>query len=207
MATTTSPSNTSGPSKQSIFTSGRTSTSSSLAGYNPINYSQGIGYSPPTPTSPASSGIPSFRSLRSLLPFGSNKNATTTTSSTTSLSTSPNTRSPFGAFSSVRRSMTKDRERKVSLSNDAPVIAIEKSNGDPFPDDTPVIRRSASLSKLEKPLPSEPTPKDPSSTSLGDNLLPSCTYYLFFFALRFLILPFKFSVHSSNSFARSCAFS
>ena len=193
MATTISPSNTSGPSKQSIFTSGRPSTSS-LAGYSPNNYSQGIGYSPPTPTSPASSGIPSFRSLRSLLPFGSNKNATSTTTSittTTSVSTSsPITRSPFGAFSSVRRSMTKDRERKVSLSIDPPVIAIEKSNGDPFPDDAPVIRRSVSLSKLDKPLPSEPTPKDLSSTSLGDNLLHSCTYLylLYSHTWGFLIL-------------------
>ena len=176
MATTTSPSNTSGPSKQSIFTSGRPSTSSSLAGYSP-NYSQGIGYSPSTPASPASSGIPSFRSLRSLLPFGSNKNATAATA--TSVSTSPNTRSPFGAFSSVRRSMTKDRERKVSLSNDVPVIAIEKSNGDLFLDDTVVIRRSVSLSKLDKPLPSEPTLKDPASTSLGDDLLPSCTLFIY----------------------------
>ena len=191
MATTTSPSNTSGPSKQS---SGRPSTSSSLAGYSPmVNYSQGIGCSPPTPISPPSSGIPSFRSLRSLLPFVSKKNATTTT--TTSLSTSPNTRSSFGAFSSVRRSMTKDRERNMSLSIDAPVIAIEKSNGDFFPDDTPVIRRSVSLSKIEKPLPSEPAPKDPSSTSLGDNLLTSCALYLFFpcshTQLSLLILPFE----------------
>ena len=76
MATTTSPSNTSGPSKLS---SGRPSTSSSLAGYSPmVNYFQGIGCSPPTPISPPSSGIPSFRSLRSLLPFVSQKNATTT---------------------------------------------------------------------------------------------------------------------------------
>ena len=40
---------------------------SSLAGYNP-NLSQGIRYSPSTP--PESSGIPSFHSLHSLLPFG-----------------------------------------------------------------------------------------------------------------------------------------
>ena len=190
MATTTSPSNISGPSsKQSIFTSSGRQSTSSLAGYSPpVNYSQGIGFSPSTPASPASSGIPSFRSLRSLLPFGSNKNATSTSTTTTSItpvSTSPNTRSPFGAFSSVRRSMTKDRERKVSLSNDAPVIAIENSNGDSYPDDTAVIRRSISFSKLEKPLPSEPNPKDPSSTSLGDNLLPSCKY-IFIFHLPFI---------------------
>ena len=50
-----------------------------------------------------------------------------------------------------------------------------------------------SLSKIEKPLPSEPAPKDPSSTSLGDNLLTSCALYLFFpcshTQLSLLILP------------------
>ncbi|KAF8812952.1 hypothetical protein BYT27DRAFT_7335330 [Phlegmacium glaucopus] len=143
--------------KQGIFStttipgSSRRPSTSSITGYSP----QGIGYSPSTPASPATSGIPSFRSLRSLLPFGPNKNATLVS---VSVSPNPSSRSPFAGFGSVRRSMTKERERNVSLSIDAsvPVIAIERSNGDPFPDDT-VIRRSVSLSTLDKPLPSEPT--------------------------------------------------
>jgi len=168
------------------------SSTSSLVGHSP-NLSQGIGYSPSTP--PASSGIPSFRSLRSLLPFGPNKNATPVSAS---VSPNPSSRSPFAAFGSVRRSMTKEGERKVSLSNDVitPVIAIERSNSHPFPDDT-AIRRSVSLSTLEKPLPSEPTFQD-SSTPLRSDLLPSsmflCSHVWFltvlywFFSLSFFFI-------------------
>ncbi|KIM37772.1 hypothetical protein M413DRAFT_30695 [Hebeloma cylindrosporum] len=165
-------------SKKSVFSSAasarRPSTSS-------VSSPQGIGYSPGsnttyTTTQPAGSGIPSFRTLRSLLPFGPNKNATPI-----SASVSPNTtttRSPFSGFGSVRRSMTKERERKMSLTNDAtPVIAIERSKDNPFPDDT-AIRRSASLSRLEKPL-----PKDPNFEGTSDPFREG-TYSLSTFILR-----------------------
>jgi hypothetical protein len=75
--------------------------------------------------------------------------------------------SSYGAFNSVRRSTTRDHERKASVSNDTPVIAIE--NNSP-------VETAVSLSKVEKSLPSETTIKDLSSSSLADNLLPSCTY-------------------------------
>ena len=148
-------------SKKSVFSSAsarRPSTSS-------VSSPQGIGYSPGSNTtytttqpSPAGSGIPSFRTLRSLLPFGPNKNATPI-----STSASPNTsRSPFSGFGSVRRSVTKERERKMSLTSDAiPVIAIERSKDNPVPDDT-AIRRSVSLSTLEKPLLKDPSFEGPS---------------------------------------------
>jgi hypothetical protein len=104
---------------------------------------QGIGFSPPTP---AGSGIPAFRSLRSLLPFGPK-----TPNSSFAVS-SPSSSSPFAGFGSVRRSIQKDRERTASLANDVlrPVIAIERSSS---LSDESAVRRSASLSQLEKPLP------------------------------------------------------
>ncbi|KAF8957216.1 hypothetical protein BDZ97DRAFT_1924825 [Flammula alnicola] len=164
MATLLSPttlSSTPNP-KKSVFSSGSSSRRQSTSSVNVTSSPQilqGIGYSPGSTgiyhthtASPAGSGIPSFRTLRSLLPFGPSKNATPT-----STSTSPNTsRSPFASFGSVRRSMTKERERKISLSNDAmPVISIGRSKDSPVADET-AIRRSVSLSRLEKPLPRHP---------------------------------------------------
>ncbi|KAF8153830.1 hypothetical protein B0H34DRAFT_860805 [Crassisporium funariophilum] len=140
-----------------IPSSARRPSTSSVTGPSTPSLSQGIGFSPSpqsTPT-PAGSGIPSFRTLRSLLPFGPNKNATPVSASVSpSMSVS---RSPFAGFGSVRRSITKDRERKTSLSNDAlmPIIAIDRFREGPLADDT-AIRRSASLSRLEKPLPDQP---------------------------------------------------
>ncbi|KAF8883902.1 hypothetical protein CPB84DRAFT_180434 [Gymnopilus junonius] len=160
------------PPKKGVFSSSssrRPSTSSVSSGG--MQLPQGIGYSPgssttyyTTPSSPAGpgSGIPALRTLRSLLPFGpgsshSKSSNAAQTSSPSSTSASPNTsvvsRSPFSGFGSVRKSMAKDRERKSSLSNDAlssPVIAIDKQGDDSG------IRRSASLSNIEKPLPREP---------------------------------------------------
>ncbi|KAF9481097.1 hypothetical protein BDN70DRAFT_920101 [Pholiota conissans] len=167
--------------KKSVFSSGSSSrrqSTSSVGGTSSTQIPQGIGYSPgPTgvnqsnSASPAGSGIPSFRTLRSLLPFGPSKNATPTSSS------SPNTssRSPFASFGSVRRSMNRERERKISLSNDAtPVISINRS---PLADDT-AIRRSASLSKLEKPLPREPNFSEGSSNPFqNDSLRNSVSGY------------------------------
>ena len=58
--------------------------------------------------------------------------------------------------------MTKERERVMSLTNDAtPVIAIERSTDDSVADDT-AIRRSVSLSRLDKPLPKDPSFEGPS---------------------------------------------
>jgi len=55
-----------------------------------------------------------------------------------------------------------EHERKVLLSNHVvvPVISIERSNDGPFPDDM-TIKRSISLSALDKPLPSEPKSPQP----------------------------------------------
>ncbi|CAA7263974.1 unnamed protein product [Cyclocybe aegerita] len=167
------PSNISSQSKKGVFSSSSSSRRSSTSSGAIVNSSPhiplGIGYSPGpinTPTTPAGSGIPAFRTLRSLLPFGPGKNATPI-----STSASPNTsRSPFSNFGSVRRSMTRERERKSSLSNDAmsPVIAIG-----PVPDES-AIRRSVSLPRLEKPLPSEPLFEDsPNAFQHGSSALGS----------------------------------
>ncbi|PPQ99583.1 hypothetical protein CVT24_005162 [Panaeolus cyanescens] len=159
--------------KKSVFsaaiasTSRRQSMSNVPSNFSPHPLSQGIGFSPgppqqtttPTPAGPGSgTGIPSFKSLRSLLPFGPNKNATPNALT----STPPNpSKSPFPNFGSMRRSMQKDRDRKMSLSNDAsPIIAIG------HPNDAPV-RRSVSLPRLEKPLPEEP----PASSSHRESFL------------------------------------
>lgn len=101
-------------------------------------------------SSNSSTGIPSFRSIRSLLPFGPNKHATTVSASVSPAgSNGSSSRSPFPLFGSARRSMT--RERQASLSSLSPVIAIEKPR-----EEEPQIRRSFSLTALEKPLPDEP---------------------------------------------------
>ncbi|KAG5647802.1 hypothetical protein DXG03_007724 [Asterophora parasitica] len=98
--------------------------------------------SPPkaSPNASTPTGIPGFRSLRSLLPFGPHKNATPVSSA---VSPSPQvSRSPFAHFGSVRRSM--NRERKASLDVDLPpVISI----GHPSSQETEV-RRSVSCSTL-----------------------------------------------------------
>ncbi|PPQ68719.1 hypothetical protein CVT26_003625, partial [Gymnopilus dilepis] len=188
------------PAKKGVFSSSSsrrpsTSTSAGTPTSSALQLPQGIGYSPgsattyyTTPSSPAGSGIPALRTLRSLLPFGpgsssSNKNASQTSSAhsspqtNTPVASTSTSRSPFSPFGSVRKSMTmsrgsdRERERKTSLSNDAfasaHVIAIERQS-----EDTP-IRRSASLSRiehstgvnvnldLEKPLPREPGASSP----------------------------------------------
>ncbi|KAF5325972.1 hypothetical protein D9611_000509 [Ephemerocybe angulata] len=146
--------------KRSVFgisSSRRPSLSSSTQGANGGNPSLAVAASPQQPTTPAGPGIPSFRALRSLLPFGpsSNKNAPQP-SSFASPSTPASGKSHFG-FGSVRRSMTKDRERKMSL-NEAritQVLAIERSKSDSQVEDTN-IRRSVSLSQLDEPLSGRP---------------------------------------------------
>ncbi|KAF5383693.1 hypothetical protein D9615_003625 [Tricholomella constricta] len=119
-----------------------------------------------SPNSSTPTGIPAFRSLRSLLPFGPHKHATPVSST---VSPSPQTsRSPFAHFGSVRRSM--NRERKASLDVELPpVISI----GHPSRDETedPTVRRSVSCSRLEKPLPPDGPQvlNDGTSNSFRDN--------------------------------------
>jgi len=107
--------------------------------------------------------------LRSFLPFGPGKNATPV-----SAPVSPNTsKSPFSALGSVRKSMTKERERGMSLTDVAtPVIAIERLKDEAVLDDT-VIRRSVSPPRLDKPLPKGPSFEVPSNSFLTESNLPS----------------------------------
>ncbi|TFK37256.1 hypothetical protein BDQ12DRAFT_685565 [Crucibulum laeve] len=163
------PSATPAQSKRSAFASSstlipgsarRSSTSSlSSGGYAALSPNLSVGATPSPSsnhtTTPAGSGIPAFRSLRSLLPFGPGKNATPISAS---VSPSPNasttSRSPFASFGSVRRSMTKERERQAPFPNDIlPIISIGNAAHDV---DDVAVRRSVSLSRLEKPLPSRP---------------------------------------------------
>lgn len=148
--------------------------------------SQGIGYSPgPSNTPPASSGIPAFRSLRSLLPFGPSKNTTPNASFAPS---SPNTsKSPFASFGSARRSMQKDSDRKASLSSDVlrPVITIERNTSEEV-----IVRRSFSFSELEGPeqaVDAPSTPLHPNMSGMYFDFITSLIfpYYVFqAFALR-----------------------
>ncbi|TFK26971.1 hypothetical protein FA15DRAFT_754658 [Coprinopsis marcescibilis] len=108
---------------------------------------------PPTAASTSNSGMSSFRALRSLLPFGANKDANANGAHATS-SPGGTTRSSSFGFGSVRKSMSMARERKGSLTKGsgngelAPVMAIERSRSDSQVVDPP-IRRSASLSRLD----------------------------------------------------------
>ncbi|KAJ6627220.1 hypothetical protein B0H10DRAFT_1996115 [Mycena sp. CBHHK59/15] len=106
--------------------------------------------SSPAPSSPNTPApVSGFRALRSLLPFGPNKHATPISPS---VSQHPNN-SRFASFSSVRKSIT--RERNASFSSSAlPVMVIDRSTKDSG--DYP-IRKSISLYE-EKPSPVESTP-------------------------------------------------
>lgn len=147
--------------------------------FSPMSIIAAVAASPTSPTGSnhtAGSGkSASFRSLRNLLPFGSG-----TKSSNSSNAQDTPGRSFSVGFGSSRRSINisrekeereKDRNRKFSLSNEAlimsPVISIEpkcSSGADLLTthskgDQSPPLRRSASLSRLEgeisltKPLP------------------------------------------------------
>ncbi|KAF9462817.1 hypothetical protein BDZ94DRAFT_1260396 [Collybia nuda] len=140
----------------SIPSARRASTSSAVSSPNISSAS----VSTPSPLSPnAPTGIPTFRTLRSLLPFGPNKQPTPVSAT---VATSTNVlRSPFANFGSVRRSMT--RERNASFSAELPVISIERT---PDSAEEPVIRKSVSCSRLEKPLPDEPPAESEGSSNL-----------------------------------------
>ncbi|RDB18214.1 hypothetical protein Hypma_000455 [Hypsizygus marmoreus] len=106
--------------------------------------------SPHAPTS-----IPSFRALRSLLPFRPHK-PTTPISSTVAPTPHVASRSPFAHFGTVRRSMQRERMASLSL-HISPVISIDRSTERlQSEEEPPLIRRSVSCSKLDKPLPGKP---------------------------------------------------
>jgi hypothetical protein len=128
------------------------------------NPSLAVASSPGPLTTPAGSGIPSFRALRSLLPFGGNKNAPQQ-QAFTAPSTPAVSKSSF-SFATVRRSMVKDRERKMSLGDETfkpQVISIGRSKSDSQTGEDGNIRRSVSLSRLDD----QPSPLDHRSSDAG----------------------------------------
>ncbi|KAG6854041.1 hypothetical protein C0991_011246 [Blastosporella zonata] len=95
----------------------------------------------PLPKS-TSTGVPAFRSLRSLLPFGPSKHATPASSAA-----SPNiSKSPFSNFGSAQRSMNRDRKASLDVSL-LPVISIDRATRDELEESA--MRRSVSLSRLQ----------------------------------------------------------
>ncbi|KAF8342473.1 hypothetical protein F5887DRAFT_974418 [Amanita rubescens] len=94
---------------------------------------------PPTATSTNTQNNSAFRSLRSFLPFGQSKNQNSSSSQGTS------SKNAFSGFSSMRRSLT--RERNTSLTNLLPIISIDRPQafGDGY------TRRAASFSTIEAP--------------------------------------------------------
>ncbi|KAJ7071306.1 hypothetical protein C8F01DRAFT_1109958 [Mycena amicta] len=109
-------------------------------------------FSSPGPSSPtnATPGPSGFRALRSLLPFGPNKNPA-----------SPNpTTSRFASFSVVRRSTQRDRSFSASQSAaDLPVMVIDQTSAvEGIP-----LRKSISL--LETPLPTVQFSEDSKASS------------------------------------------
>ncbi|KAF8631504.1 hypothetical protein AX15_002368 [Amanita polypyramis BW_CC] len=119
----------------------------------PISYSPSLTASvaaSPTPAITTSSPHTTFRSLRSLLPFGPNKNANTSQSSSSSSPQANASRNAFSGFGSVRKSLTRERERKTSLTNLLPVISIDRPPADQSFEDGH-IRRASSFSNIESP--------------------------------------------------------
>ncbi|KAJ7102215.1 hypothetical protein B0H15DRAFT_984379 [Mycena belliarum] len=115
-------------------------------------------FSTPGPSSPSGSGVSGFRALRSLLPFGPNKHSTPVGGS----SPVPNGGPRFASFSAVRKSITRDRNASLSVT-DLPVMVIDQASGDNSADFPQIpVRKSISLYD-EKPLPSQPmsTPVTP----------------------------------------------
>ncbi|KAF7339715.1 DUF2012 domain-containing protein [Mycena sanguinolenta] len=96
---------------------------------------------PSSPTTPA--GVSGFRALRSLLPFGPNKNAI---SSSPSVSSNNSNGHRFASFSSVRKSVQRDRNASLS-SSDLPVMVIDRAAVDEVGVlEFPPVRKSISLS-------------------------------------------------------------
>lgn len=184
--------------------------------------------STPTPSHPGTS-IPSFRGLRSLLPFGPGKqNQTSSTqSSSTSVPTSPVVpssnpapKTPFSGFGSMRRSINRDRQpdtspgeetRRVSFSSvnnkdtsTAPIIAIDRkdSTGRQGGDIVNGTKKSPSLSQLNRAteLP-HPVPPSHSSEQAFTQPTPTCNYSRLY-RLR-LPLIFTSSPITPNPFPRS----
>ncbi|XP_006464174.1 hypothetical protein AGABI2DRAFT_120951 [Agaricus bisporus var. bisporus H97] len=106
----------------------------------------------------AGSGIPSLRSLRSLLPFGNAFKQHQPPPQPAHEHSTPS-KGPFSGFGSMRKSMNlsrdKDketrRERKMSLASDLPFIAIERKPLESADDVDGPLRRSISLPGMETP--------------------------------------------------------
>ncbi|KAF8623311.1 hypothetical protein AX17_007453 [Amanita inopinata Kibby_2008] len=131
----------------------------------------------PTPANTGNSPHTTFRSLRSLLPFGPSKNANTSQSSNSTSPQGNTSRNAFSGFGSVRRSLTRERERKTSLTNLLPVIAIDRLSIDQSLEDGSV-RRTASFSNIESQSSASPSLKPvlELSTELGSSpVLPQFT--------------------------------
>ncbi|KIL61701.1 hypothetical protein M378DRAFT_166672 [Amanita muscaria Koide BX008] len=117
---------------------------------SPLLASVAASPSPPNSSS-TNTGFSTFRSLRSLLPFGTPKISNTDASPAAPVPATP-PRGSFSGFGSMRKSLARDRERKTSLTNLLPVISIDRSSA---PDLSLSARRAASLSHLEQSSSSE----------------------------------------------------
>ena len=130
-------------------------TSESTLRASPVSASAVLGS--PTPQS----SIPSFRSLRNLLPFGPNKNANPTTPS-------PSTPKP-SFVGSLRRSITHERKPSASFippddSERFPVIAIARPN-QTFEEEMMAQKRNRDLGRSV----SDSTIASQSSTAVNDD--------------------------------------
>ena len=100
----------------------------------------------PATTAPSATQNTTFRSLRSFLQFGPSKNAN---SSQSSAQATPS-KHAFSGFATMRRSLTRERERNSSLTNLLPIISIDRSQANqPFGEG--YTRRAASFSTIEVP--------------------------------------------------------
>jgi hypothetical protein len=148
-----------GQPRRSAFPSAIPSARRSSTSSNRPDISVASSPSPSPSTTSTPSGIPAFRSLRSLLPFGPNKHPAPVSNTA---SPSHHGRSPFANFSSVRRSMSMHRERKGPESADTGELPVLSIGRDSTALEEPAVRRSISYSNFEK---DKPLPKDPPSLS------------------------------------------
>ncbi|KAG6889750.1 hypothetical protein C0992_004268 [Termitomyces sp. T32_za158] len=111
---------------------------------------------PSRPSTSTSTGIPAFRSLRSLLPFGPSKHATPASPAVSS--TPSGSKNPFYSFGSVRRSMQKEGKASQDVEL-PPVISIDQVTRDEL--EGSAVRRSVSCSILQ---PIDGTNGGPSNT-------------------------------------------
>ena len=101
----------------------------------------------PATTAPTVTQNTTFRSLRSFLQFGPSKNANSSQSSSAQATSSKHA---FSGFATMRRSLTRERERNASLTNLLPIISIDRPQANqPFGEG--YTRRAASFSNIEAP--------------------------------------------------------